>query len=174
VTIASTFSGVHGFFSSGTWGVAWRLVLFFLAIFWLSLAYWVYKDARRRIDDPWLVWMAVVLGLVPFVGPLVYMLFRPPEYLEDVRERDLEMRAMEERLLRRDLHCPVCRAEVGPDFLVCPVCTTKLKQACSNCKAPLEALWQICPYCETPLQTATLGELPSVEIRPPRRRRRSE
>ena len=30
----------------------------------------------------------------------VYMLFRPPEYLEDVRERELEIKAMEERLGR--------------------------------------------------------------------------
>ena len=28
----------------------------------------------------------------------IYMLFRPPEYLEDVRERELEIKAMEERL----------------------------------------------------------------------------
>jgi RNA polymerase subunit RPABC4/transcription elongation factor Spt4 len=175
VTIASTFSGAHDFFNSGTWLVIRNLLLFFLVIFWLAVAYWVYKDARRRIEDPWLVGMAVILGLVPpFLGAFVYMLFRPPEFLEDVRERDLEIKAMEERLARRDLHCPVCRAEVGPDYLVCPVCTTKLRQACANCKAPLEALWQICPYCETPVESATIGELPTFEARPPRRRRRSE
>jgi len=175
VTLASTFSGAHDFFNSGTWFVIRNLLLFFVVIFWLAVAYWVYKDARRRIDDPWLVAMAVILGLVPpFLGAFVYMLFRPPEYLEDVRERELEIKAMEERLARRDLHCPVCRAEVGPDYLVCPVCTTKLRQACVNCKAPLEALWQICPYCETAVEPATVGELPTFEARPPRRRRRSE
>jgi predicted amidophosphoribosyltransferase len=100
------------------------------------------------------------------------MLFRPPEYLDDVRERELEIKAMEERLSRRDLYCPVCRAEVSADFLVCPVCTTKLKQACTNCKAPLEALWQVCPYCETPVEP-TAVEFPTFEVRPPRRRRRT-
>jgi hypothetical protein len=175
LTLGSTFSGVHDFFSSGTWLVIRNLLLFFVVVFWLAVAYWVYKDARRRIDDPWLVGMAVILGLVPpFLGALVYMLFRPPEYLEDVHERGLEIKAMEERLARRNVHCPVCRAEVGPDYLVCPVCTTKLKQACANCKAPLEALWQICPYCETPVERASVGELPTFEARPPRRRRRSE
>jgi Double zinc ribbon len=170
VIVAGTFSGLHDFFNSGTWFVIRNLLLFFLAIFWLAVAYWVYKDARRRIEDPWLIGMAVVLGLVPpFLGALVYMLFRPPEYLEDVRERKLEIKAMEERLARRDLHCPVCRAEVGPDYLVCPVCTTKLKQACVNCKAPLEALWQVCPYCETAVEPATVGEFPTLQT--PRRRR---
>lgn len=147
------FDGVNDFFNSGAWLVIRNLALFFVAVFWLAIAYWVFKDARRRIEDPWLVAMATVLGLVPpFVGAVIYMLFRPPEYLEDVRERELEIKAMEQRLAIRDLHCPVCRAEVDASFLVCPVCTTKLKQACRECKAPLEALWQVCPYCETPIE----------------------
>ena len=172
--IASTFGGVHDFFSSGTWHVAVNLLIFFAIVLWLSVAYWVYKDAKRRIDDPVLVAVSVAVGLVlPYVGALVYMLFRPPEYLEDVRERELEIKAMEERLSRRDLYCPVCRAEVSNEFLVCPVCTTKLKQACVNCKAPLEALWQVCPCCETAVEP-TAVEFPAFEARPPRRRRRSE
>jgi hypothetical protein len=124
------------------------------AVFWLASAYWTYNDARRRIEDPWLVGLASILGLVPYLGPLVYMLFRPPEYLEDVRERELEIKAMEDRLSRRDLVCPVCRTEVDSSFLVCPICTTKLRQACVNCRAPLEALWQVCPYCETPIESS--------------------
>src|SRR5919204_873699 len=169
--IASTFGGVHDFFSSGTWDVIRNLLLFFLIVFWLAVGYWVYKDARRRIEDPLLVAMAVILGLIPpYLGALVYMLFRPPEYLEDVRERELEIRAMEERLARRDLYCPVCRAEVEPVFLICPVCTTKLKQACVSCKSPLEPLWQVCPFCETPIERTPLGLDLSLEEAPRRRR----
>jgi hypothetical protein len=149
--------GVNDFFDSGAWMVIRNLTIFFVAVFWLATAYWVYKDARRRIEDPWLVGMATLLGLVPpFVGPIIYLFFRPPEYIEDVRERELEIRAMEERLSKRDLHCPVCRAAVEATFLVCPVCTTRLKQACAKCNAPLEALWQICPHCATPVTTPNL------------------
>jgi hypothetical protein len=172
--IASSFSGIHNFFGSGAWHVILNLVFFFLIAFWLAVGYWVYKDAKRRIEDPVLIATAVAIGLViPYIGALVYMLFRPPEYLEDVRERELEIKAMEERLSRRDLYCPVCRAEVSNEYLVCPVCTTKLKQACVNCKAPLEALWQVCPYCETPVEPSAV-EFPTFEVRPPRRRRRAE
>ena len=171
------FGGVNDFFDSGTWFVIRNLTLFFIGVFWLATAYWVYKDARRRIDDPWLVAMATILGLVPpFLGAIIYMFFRPPEYLEDVRERELEIKAMEERLTRREVHCPVCRAEVDPSFLVCPVCTTKLRQACVSCKAPLEPLWQICPYCETPVDTTAVVQpiTETWESEPRRERRRAE
>jgi predicted amidophosphoribosyltransferase len=80
------------------------------------------------------------------------MLFRPPEYLEEIRERELEIRAMEEGLEGTE-RCPVCRAAIEPGYLACPVCTTKLKEACRRCKAPLEPLWQICPFCETPVES---------------------
>jgi RNA polymerase subunit RPABC4/transcription elongation factor Spt4 len=150
-TSDDVFTRVGDFFDSDTWLVIRNLAILFLIVFWLATVYWVYKDARRRIEDPWLVAMAVILGFVPFIGPLVYLFFRPPEYLEDRRERELEIRAMEEQIGQRVSHCPVCRAAVEPDFLVCPVCTTKLKQACTSCKAPLEPLWQVCPYCETPI-----------------------
>jgi hypothetical protein len=166
---AAVTASLHDFFSSGTWFVIRNLALFFVVVFWLALAYWVYKDAKRRIEDPWLVAMAALLGLVPpFLGVLIYMLFRPPEYLDDVRERELEIKAMEERLAKRDLFCPVCRAEVDVTFLVCPVCTTKLKQSCPSCRAPLEALWQVCPYCETPVAAPA----PLETLQAPRRSQR--
>ena len=172
------FGDVRDFFSSGTWLVIRNLALFFVLVFWAATAFWVFKDARRRIEDPWLVGMATVLGLVPpFIGPIVYMLFRPPEYLEDVRERELEIKAMEERLAKRDLYCPVCRGQVDASFLVCPVCTTKLKQACTNCQAPLEALWQMCPYCATPVEPPApaygLGSAIPPTFEAPRRTRRN-
>jgi double zinc ribbon protein len=160
--------GLSDFFNSGTWLVIRNLTIFFVIVFWLAIAFWVHKDAKRRIEDPWLVYMSTLLGLIPpFLGAFIYMLFRPPEYMEDVRERELEIKAIEKRLGGRDLHCPVCRAEVDSTFLVCPVCTTKLRQACVNCKQPLEALWQVCPYCETPIENVEPVELPT---RRPRRR----
>ena len=99
------------------------------------------------------------------------------DILARFERRGLEIRAMEERLSTRDLHCPVCRAQVEANFLVCPVCTTKLKQSCVNCKAPLEALWQVCPYCETPVESTPspeFGKTQWLEPRTRRERRRAE
>ncbi len=168
---ASAFSNVHDFFHSSTWYVIRNLAIFFVVVFWVATVYWVYKDARRRIADPLIVVVSSIVGLVPFIGPLIYMLFRPPEYLDDVRERELEIRAIERRLGGRDLRCPVCRADVEEDYLVCPVCTTKLRQACGGCGRPLEASWQVCPFCETPIPHEE-GAVPITARRPPAARRR--
>jgi hypothetical protein len=135
---------------SAAFAVVWKLLLLLAAVFWLGLAFWVFRDARRRVADWMLVATATLVGLVPLVGPLVYLLFRPPESLADVRLRDAELRLLEQRLGAGAPSCPVCRAGVQPEFLVCPVCTTRLKQACGKCDAALEPLWQICPYCATP------------------------
>ena len=144
-------ASLHDAFRSTEFLLFRNLVFFFLGVFWLSLAYWVYKDARRRIDDPWLVGGAVLLGLFPpFIGPLVYVLFRPGEYLAEARFRELELAELD-ALLRHQERCRRCRARVEPDFLACPVCSAKLKQACAGCDAAVDAAWQLCPWCETPL-----------------------
>jgi hypothetical protein len=143
---------LNDFFASRAWSLTRALLIAFGIVFWLAIGFWTLKDARHRIKNPWLVALATVLGLVPpYVGALVYMLFRPPEYLDEVRERELEIRAIEERLGAGREECAVCRSPVEPAFLVCPVCTTRLKEACVSCKAPLEPLWQVCPLCETPV-----------------------
>ena len=149
------------------------LLLLFLVVIWLALIYWTFADARRRIDDPLLVGCATVASVFPFAGTIVYLIVRPPEYLEDVRERELEIRAMEERLRAGELACPVCRASVEAQWLVCPVCTTRLKQACESCGQPLESLWQMCPHCATPVGPAVAAleswEAPTRQVAPKRK-----
>jgi hypothetical protein len=165
---ASVFGGVHDFFHSTTWTVVWAGAVGFVLLFWIATIFWVRKDARRRIADWWLVWLATLVGAIPpFLGPLIYMLFRPPEYLDDVRERDLELKMIEQGLEGRELTCWVCSAHVEPEFLVCPVCTTRLRQACTNCSKPLEPAWQVCPYCETPV----VADEKTVPLRKPAPRR---
>ena len=134
--------------------VARDLALFCAVLIWLGAAFWTHRDAKRRLDDGLLVWTATLLGLVPVAGPLVYLLFRPPETLADVGARRIELRALELSLNRREPRCPGCRTAVEASFLVCPVCTTRLKEPCRACEAPLEPLWQACPYCAAPVVKA--------------------
>jgi hypothetical protein len=151
-----------GIESSGL-SLAVDLLILFVAVFYLSLIYWTYADARRRILDPMLVACATAASVFPFVGTIVYMILRPPEYLEDVHERELEMRAAEARLHQLDQSlCPYCDYRIEHDFVRCPSCLRKLKERCVSCSRPLDQAWTICPYCE--------ADVPGLA--PPRQRRR--
>src|ERR687896_281289 len=146
--------------------LAVSLLLLFLVAIWLALIFWTYADARRRIEDPMLVGCAAAASLFPYVGTIVYMIVRPPEYLADVRERELEIAAAEARLSQAGLaRCPYCDFEVEKSFLRCPSCLRRLKEPCATCGKPLEPRWKICPYCE-----AEIGQVPA-EARRPRARR---
>ena len=116
-----------------------------------------------------LVGCSTAASLFPFVGTIVYMILRPPEYLEDVRERELEMQAAEARLHELDSGlCPHCDYRIERDFVRCPSCLRKLKERCVSCSRPLDQAWTICPYCETEVPGATL---PSRRAAVARRRR---
>jgi hypothetical protein len=142
---------VFGISNSGV-NLAIDLIILFLVVIWLALVYWTYADARRRIADPMLIGCATAASLFPFVGTLVYMIVRPPEYLDDVRERELEIQAAEARLAELGYHlCPHCDYEVEKEFLRCPNCMRKLRDPCPSCGKPLDPTWKLCPFCETDL-----------------------
>ena len=154
-----------GIESSG-FSLAVSLLILFLVVLYLALIYWTYQDARRRIDDPVMVALSTFVALFPFVGPIIYMVLRPPEYLEDVRERDLELANAEARAQQfHRLLCPYCSYRIERDFVRCPSCLRKLKERCVNCSRPLDQAWTICPYCE--------ADVPGVSTPRVRRRRGS-
>src|SRR5215218_5105268 len=137
------------------------LLLLFLVVIWLALIYWTFADARRRIADPLLVGCATVASVFPFAGTVVYLIVRPPEYLEDVRERELEIAAAEARLATLEhVHCQYCGFEVEKDFLRCPSCLRRLREPCAVCAKPLDPRWKICPYCEAEVGQAAPEQRP--------------
>jgi hypothetical protein len=132
------------------------VALLILAVFYLSLVFWTFADARRRIDDPLLVACATACSLFPFLGTIVYLIVRPPEYLDDVRLRELEMTAAEARLASLDYQlCPHCDYEIQADYLRCPSCMRKLKERCYSCGKPIDPTWRMCPYCEAETNAPT-------------------
>jgi uncharacterized Zn finger protein (UPF0148 family) len=144
------------------------LLILFVVVLYFSLLYWTYADARRRIADPALIVCATAASLFPFVGTIVYMILRPPEYLEDVRERELELQAAEARLHDLDYSlCPHCDYRVERDFIRCPSCLRKLKERCTSCSRPLDRAWTICPYCETEVVAVKPARRTTKRERPP-------
>ena len=160
--------GVFGIHDDGV-NTAINVLILVLIVIWAALVFWTYADARRRIDDPMLVICATAASLFPFVGTIVYMIVRPPEYLDDVRLRDVEMTAAEARLAQLDYQlCPHCDYEIRSDYLRCPSCMRRLKERCYSCGKPVDPDWRICPYCEAETDTS-----PPPASTPASRRRRS-
>ena len=154
--------------NNGGLNLAVKLLLLLLVVFWIALVYWTYSDARRRVEDPMLIGCATAASLFPFIGTVVYLIVRPPEYLEDVRERELEIAAAEARVAGIEhLACHYCSYEIEKAFLRCPSCLRRLKEPCATCGKPLDPRWSLCPYCE-----AEVGQAQSPPRQRPRRRER--
>jgi hypothetical protein len=145
------------------------LLILFLVVIWLALIYWTYSDAKRRIADPMLVGCATLCSVFPFLGTIIYTIVRPPEYLEDAREREIEIAAAEARLAQLEQGCPYCGFRVERAFLRCPSCLRRLKEPCQTCGKPLDPLWKICPYCESEISGSQPAPAEPARRRPTRR-----
>jgi len=147
------------------------LFLLLLVVLWLALIVYTYLDARRRISDPFLIACATVASFFPFVGTAVYAIVRPPEYLEDAHERELEIKAAELRVRQlREQTCPNCEYSVEKNYLRCPNCQRRLKDPCPTCGKPVDPRWGLCPYCETNLRGSSSEERPRRKRRDPEER----
>jgi hypothetical protein len=163
---------IFGISNSGLNLVA-TLFLLMLVVLWLALIVYTYLDARRRISDPFLVACATVASFFPYIGTAVYAIVRPPEYLEDAHERELEIKAAELRVRQlREMTCPNCEYPVEKNFLRCPNCQRRLKDPCPTCSKPVDPRWELCPYCETTLGGG--GKERERSRRPQQRERRPE
>jgi hypothetical protein len=161
---------IFGITNSGLNLVA-TLFLLLLVVLWLALIVYTYLDARRRISDPFLVACATVASFFPFVGTAVYAIVRPPEYLEDAHERELEIKAAELRVRQlREQSCPNCEYPVEKNYLRCPNCQRRLKDPCPTCGKPVDPRWGLCPYCETNLRSGGEEERPRRKRRDPEER----
>jgi hypothetical protein len=128
------------------------LFLLMMVVLWLALIVYTYLDAKRRISDPFLVGCATVASFFPFIGTAVYAIVRPPEFLEDAHERELEIKAAELRVRQlREQSCPNCEYPVEKNYLRCPNCQRRLKDPCPTCSKPVDPRWELCPYCESTL-----------------------
>jgi RNA polymerase subunit RPABC4/transcription elongation factor Spt4 len=143
-TDTDPFQVINDILNSNILSTALQLVGLFFLVLWLALVYWTFADAMRRGATSWF-WGAIAL-LLPFLGTLIYLIVRPPEYALDARERDLELAVLEREVRQTNL-CPNCNSLVEKDYLLCPECGWELKKQCENCSRPLQLKWGTCPYC---------------------------
>ncbi len=143
---------IFGISNSGLNLAVSLLVLIFVVV-WLALIVYTYLDAKRRLSDPFLVACATIASFFPYIGTAVYAIVRPPEFLEDAHERELEIKAAELRVRQlTEASCPRCKFPIEKSFLRCPNCQHRLKDPCPSCGRPVGLDWKLCPYCETALR----------------------
>lgn len=148
---ADPFQVIQSFLESPALKVAGQIMVLLFVAVWLALVYWTFADASRRGALRYL-W-GILAVVVPFVGTLIYVIVRPPEYELDRRERELELAVLERDLRNRVLLCPNCRSVVERDYFVCPECRWELKKPCIACERPLDLKWETCPYCRSDQRT---------------------
>lgn len=133
--------------SSPLFKLVTQLCVLFGIVFHVALIFWTWRDANKRGAMGW--FWGLVTAVSSLAGWVIYLVVRPPEYLDDARERELEIRA-KEIALHRDLDtCPSCHKPVENEFLLCPYCMKKLRKSCTECDRALRLSWGVCPYCKT-------------------------
>jgi hypothetical protein len=153
-----------------------NLLVLMLVVVWLALIVYTYLDAKRRISDPFLVGCATLASFIPYLGTAVYAIVRPPEFLEDAHERELEIKAAELRVRQlEELTCKGCGYPIEKSYLRCPQCQRRLKDPCPSCGKPVDPRWSLCPHCETPLaerERPQRRQGPAESRKPPREERK--
>ena len=128
------------------------VVVAYVAVLWIALAFYVVRDARRRTTSPGFTLFAMLVGFIPpFLGALIYFMVRPPMTMEQVRSLAIE----EQVLLEPPVEgiptrpCPTCGREIEQEFILCPYCRTQFARRCTGCDRSLRLGWGVCPYCAT-------------------------
>ncbi len=133
------FQIITDFLQSPFLRISAQVVVLLFVIVWVALVYWTYTDAGRR--GAMQIFWGIVAVIFPYLGTLIYLIVRPPEYLDESRERELELAVLERELRSSIVLCPNCRNLVEKDYLICPVCNWELKKPLINFERPLSMEW---------------------------------
>lgn len=146
---------------TGLIGVAAFFFFAFLAIFWIALIFWTWRDVRSRTQDVILQITATLLVAIFSIGGLfIYLIVRPRQTLAELYERQLEEESLLAEMTERQT-CPTCHYRVENDFQLCPSCGTKLRRPCPRCDHLLELKWNVCPFCGYGGASMESGRAPS-------------
>lgn len=118
-----------------------------LAVFWVAMVIWAYRDMRSRSRDGLAhIFVGVMVAFLNIPGLFIYIMLRPRETLSEAYERSLEEEALLQEIEEKPT-CPGCGQRVHDNWQACPYCHTRLKKNCRNCGELMELSWNLCPYC---------------------------
>ena len=123
-----------------------KFIALYIAIMWVALVFWTFRDIRQRTNDLWLQLAATMLSVAFFLpGYWLYLVLRPRETLKERAEDRYREAIFAE--YSSAAQCPGCRRKTRDDFVVCPYCEYTLRRSCEACSHALQASWSACPFC---------------------------
>ena len=129
--------------------VSAQVIIAYIAVLWLALTYWTFRDIRKRTTDPVVQGLSVALVFGFFLaGYWVYLLLRPGQTIAEREEERLRAALISDYAVTA--LCPYCREQVRDDFVLCPSCHFALREACKTCTRALQPMWSVCPFCASP------------------------
>lgn len=126
-------------------------------VFWLVVTSWIWVDSDERTTNKWMRLFYVLIGLIPVLGWIIYLIVRPAETIDEIYWGDLERRYL--KYEAKDLgDCPRCGTQLYPGFIFCPNCKKRLKRKCSNCGVYVDMEYKYCTNCGNKMQKSIKKE----------------
>jgi hypothetical protein len=120
-------------------------------VFWLVVTSWIWVDSDERTTSKWMRVFYVIIGLIPVVGWIIYLIVRPSETIDEIYWGDLERRYL--KYEAKDLgDCPKCGTQLYPGYIFCPNCKQRIKRKCSNCGVYVDLEYKYCTHCGQQMQ----------------------
>ncbi|KUK77421.1 MAG: hypothetical protein XD93_0330, partial [candidate division WS6 bacterium 34_10] len=126
-------------------------------VFWLVVTSWIWVDSDERTTNKWMRFFYVLIGLIPVLGWIIYLIVRPSETIDEIYWGDLERRYL--KYEAKDLgDCPRCGTQLFPGFIFCPNCKKRLKRKCSECGVYVDMEYKYCTNCGNKMQKSIKKE----------------
>lgn len=115
-------------------------------VFWIVVTSWIWVDSDERTTSKWIRLFYVIIGIIPVIGWIIYLIVRPTETIDEIYWGDLERRYL--KYEAKDLgDCERCGTQLYPGFIFCPNCGKRIKRKCSNCEVYVDLEYKYCPNC---------------------------
>ncbi|MEI7510891.1 MAG: zinc ribbon domain-containing protein [Candidatus Peregrinibacteria bacterium] len=116
----------------------------YTALLWIAITIWIARDAIHRSHSTLFHLFAVVINvIIPFLGAVLYLVFRPSQSLLEKYYQELERRAFGER----PSACFFCGHLNSIDAKFCSECGESLNETCKECQKETLRGGNFCEHC---------------------------
>ena len=143
--------------ASANYNLIGTIFILVAIIFWVVVTSWIWIDSDERTTNKWIRIFYVVIGMIPVLGWIIYLIVRPPETIDEIYWGDLERRYL--KYEAKDLgDCPQCGTQLYPGYIFCPNCNKRIKTKCSRCGVYVDLDSKYCVHCGNQIKKKVVKE----------------